>query len=123
MNFFECVILVAVGGPLFYLSYDTTLSWFKSKKARELNICSYCPPEEDSQDSENYINNFFKQIADERGIDLNNIKEWMYAKNSKTFIRVLHALGCEMVIRQVSIEDIEEKTDILKIESETTMSK
>lgn len=111
MSFLDCILAIFIGNPLMLFAYFITSALYQDWKARKLNICSHCPPSEDSYRSENRVNCFFEKLAEEKGINIDSFHEWKYAKDSARFIRVVHALGCEMVIRKVSDEDIEEELE------------
>ena len=118
--FWMGIALAAFGG--FGFGYGR----WRYKKAAELHACTKVPPENDARESAKKIGSFLRKrswVCDMRHCSNGSVAgyntflaESIFDGHEQTvmqFIRLCHALGCEVVVRQVNSEcaDIEADTD------------
>ena len=127
-DFFGIMLLVIVGCVAWGLAYG----YYQYKGALLNHACTKVPPSDDARESARSIGGFLSKRtwthagmktlwsdATERyGFQEGFVGDIVFGQNQDVveFIRLCHACGCEVVVREVDTRDIEENPDILKEE-------
>lgn len=108
-DFFSIIMIGGLGPVVCYYAFRLGYGFCQSDKAKKLNACTTCPPPDDAIASKQETDSFLFEIAEKR-VD-EQIYHSLQTEDSTQiveFFRLCHALGCEVVIRKVSNDDIEE---------------
>lgn len=136
LNFLEFIVAITVGGCISFGFAAWVYGRWKYKGALLNHACTKVPPSDDARKSAKDIGSFLCRRtwthggmeslwgdADGRyGFHAGFVSDVVFGHNRDVieFIRLCHACGCEVVVREVDTKDIEEEPDTLK-EVKTSM--
>lgn len=125
MSTFSLWLLCIIGIFVASWGFGWGYGYWRYKRAVELHACTDCPPSDDAIESAKTISSFLSKRAwvchltactDKNILGFSNEDARNYLSNYYSWvapIRIAHALGCEILVRQVTDEpeDIERKVD------------
>lgn len=125
-DFFGVMLLIIVGCIVWGLAYG----YFQYKGALLNHACTKVPPSDDARKSAKSIGGFlckrtwthggmqtlWNDATELYGFQSGFVSGIVFGKNRDVieFIRLCHACGCEVVVREVDTKDIEEDPETLK---------
>lgn len=104
-------IVAGLGIVVAWYSYRLGYGRVQTRMAAKLNASTTCPPCKDADQSALHVKYFLRDAAEERGMNISDLCRNQVKCDLDILpgtIRLLHAAGYKLVIRQVSDSDIEE---------------
>lgn len=105
---------------IFIITIVLTIGYYNHRISKLLNAPLECPPLDDALKSAREIGRFLSKRAnynteilitkvDNKNYRREDVSDIYWGKNYQvaTFIRLCHAVGCEVIVRQRGLEDIE----------------
>ena len=130
LNFFEFFIALTLGGCISFGFAMWVYGHWKYKGALLNHACTKVPPSDDARKAAKNIGSFlckrtwthggmeslWADATDRYGFQSGFVANVVFGNNRDIieFIRLCHACGCEVVVREVDTKDIEEYPDTLK---------